>query len=170
MTRAPLRLIATLFAGAAGILVLGMMLVTAADVGLRFFFDAPLGGAFEVTEISMALVIFAGLSLAAVRREHITVNLLESVLPEPARRWQRVFGDLVCAGVAAVLAWRIGIRAQALLAAGETTLVLGVGRGYVAWGVAALCAIACGTFVRCAWHALTARVTAPDEPPGRSAL
>ena len=111
-----MRGIGNLFATAAGILVLGMMLVTSLDVGLRFFFNAPLGGAFEVTEISMALVIFAGMSLAAARREHITVNLLETALSERARRWQRVLGDLVCAMVAAVLAWRIGIRAQPLLA------------------------------------------------------
>ena len=165
-----MRGIGNLFATAAGILVLGMMLVTSLDVGLRFFFNAPLGGAFEVTEISMALVIFAGMSLAAARREHITVNLLETALPERARRWQRGLGDLVCAVVAAVLAWRIGIRAQSLLAAGETTLVLGIGRGYIAWTVAVLCAVAAGVFLRCAWQALTAASTAPDQQPGQSAL
>ncbi|HET9205820.1 MAG TPA: TRAP transporter small permease [Burkholderiaceae bacterium] len=165
-----MRGIGNLFATAAGILVLGMMLVTSLDVGLRFFFNAPLGGAFEVTEISMALVIFAGMSLAAARREHITVNLLETALSERARRWQRVLGDLVCAMVAAVLAWRIGIRAQSLLAAGETTLVLGIGRGYIAWTVAVLCAVAAGVFLRCAWQGLTRTGTAPDQQPGQSAL
>lgn len=156
---------ARLFAAVAGLLVLGMMAVTAVDVVLRFFFNAPLTGAFEVTEISMALVIFAGMSLAAARREHITVNLLESRLSPRARRWQRGLGDLVCALVAGVMAWRIALRAQALLAAGETTLVLQVKRGYVAGAVSLLCLVAAGVLLCAAWRELRGRTVDPDAAP-----
>lgn len=161
-----------LFAIAAGVVILGMMGVTATDVALRFFLDAPLTGAFEVVEISMALAIFGGMSLAAMRCEHITVNLLESRLPDAARRWQRAFGDVVCAVVAAALAWRIAIRAQALLAAGETTLVLQIQRGYVAWVVTLLCAMAAGVFLWTAWRSLagTGGAAPGGEPEQGGAL
>lgn len=153
-----------LFAVATGLVVLCMMLATSADVVLRFFFDAPLAGAFEITEIAMALVIFAGMSLAALQREHITVNLLESRLPERVRRWQRFLGDAVCGLVAALLAWRIALRAEALLAARETTLVLQFERGWIAWAVAVLCTIAAAVFLASAWQSLCRPGALPPDP------
>ncbi len=150
------------FAATCGILILFMMFVTTVDVGLRYFFNAPLKGAFEMTEITMALVIFAGLSLAALRREHITVNLLESRLSPTVTRWQRVIADLICAVTVAILGWRIWARGESLLASGETTLVLGVQRGYVAWAMAVLCVIAVGVFLYCAYRAAQAPVVARD--------
>lgn len=144
--------IGRLFAALCGILILFMMGVTTVDVALRYFLNAPLKGAFEMTEISMAMVIFAGLSLAAIRREHITVNLLESKVPPWLRRWQRVGGDLVCAVAVAVLGWQVWVRGAKLLASNETTLVLGVQRGYVAYAMGVLCVVAVAVFVYCAWR------------------
>jgi len=140
------------FAVLAGAAILFMMAVTSIDVIGRFFFNAPLRGAFELTEITMALVIFTGLSLAALSREHITVNLLESRMPKWARRWQVVGGDVVCAAVVAVMGWRIFERGSALVQSRETTLVLGVMRGHIAWAMAALCAVAVLVFLYCAWR------------------
>ena len=140
------------FTAAIGVLILAMMAVTSIDVVLRYFFNAPLKGAFEMTEIGMALVIFGGMSLATARREHITVNLLESKLTPAVRRWQRIGGDLVCAAVLALLAWRIVVRGNGLLDAGETTLVLGVQRGFVAYAMGALCTLAVAVFLFTAWR------------------
>ena len=151
------------FTGAVGVLILFMMAITTIDVVLRYFFNAPLKGAFEMTEISMALVIFAGMSLATARREHITVNLFESRLSPALRRWQRIGGDLVCAAALAVLAWRIVVRGSGLLDSGETTLVLGVQRGYVAYAMALLCSLAVLVFVHTAWRELR-RQPAADQP------
>ena len=54
-----MRLPTRIFAALAGAAILFMMAVTSIDVFGRFFFNAPLTGAF-VTEITMALVIFGG--------------------------------------------------------------------------------------------------------------
>jgi len=140
------------FAAATGALILFMMAITSIDVVLRYFFNAPLRGAFEMTEIGMALVIFAGMSLATARREHITVNLFESRLSPRVRRWQRIGGDLVCAAATAVLAWRIVVRGTSLLDSHETTLVLGVQRGTVAYAMGALCTLAVLVFATSAWR------------------
>lgn len=147
-----MRLPTRIFSALAGVAILFMMVVTSIDVFGRFFFNAPLTGAFEMTEITMALVIFAGLSLAALAREHITVNLFESRIPERVRRWQLVAGNVVCAAVVAVMAWRILERGNALLASRETTLVLGVMRGHIAWAMATLCVVAALVFLYCAWR------------------
>jgi len=149
----------------AGVAILFMMTVTSIDVVGRFFFNTPLKGAFEMTEITMALVIFAGISLAALSREHITVNLFESRTPKWARRWQVVAGDIVCAAIVAVMGWRIHERGSALVDARETTLVLGVLRGHVAWAMAALCAVAMLVFLYCAWRDARKHLETAEEVP-----
>lgn len=152
-----------------GVLVLLMMAVTTADVVGRYLLSRPLTGAFEVTEMAMALVIFAGLSLAAAAREHITVNLFEARLGPEARRWQAVAGDLVCALVTAVMAWRMWERGSFLTSTGERLLVTGVPRGYMASAMAMLAAVAVIAFLGAAWRAARGR-RAPGDGPGRSAL
>jgi len=52
----------------AGAMIMGMMVVTTVDVIGRDVFNRPLLGAFEVTEILMGLVIFAGMPLATAAR------------------------------------------------------------------------------------------------------
>ena len=130
-----------------GAMILSMMTVTTIDVVARYVLGRPLWGAFEVTEILMGLVIFAGQSLAAAEREHIVVNLLESRLTPAQRCWQAACGDLVAAAVAALIAWRVWERGRGLAAVGETTLQLGVPRGFVALAMGALMACAAAVFV-----------------------
>lgn len=136
-----------ILAVAAGVMILAMMVVTSIDVGGRYFFNRPLHGGYEITEILMGLVIFAGMPLATAAREHITVNFLESVLSRRRRQWQAAIGDLVCAVVAAIMAWRIFERGSGLVRVGETTLQLGIARGHIAWAMAVLLAIAAAVFV-----------------------
>ena len=99
----------------AGAMILAMMTVTTIDVVGRYFFSKPLWGGFETTEILMGLVVFAGMPIATARREHITIDLLDAALSWRLRCWQAALGDLVCAGIAGLLAWRVWIRGDGLL-------------------------------------------------------
>lgn len=141
----------------AGAMIFFMMVVTTADVIGRDFLNVPLFGAFEMTEILMGLVIFAGMPLTTAAREHITVNFLESSLSYRTRCVQAALGDVLCAGVAAVMAWRICARGLGLIEAHETTMMLGVGRGYIAIAMGVLMAAAALVFVcnagRAVWAA-----------------
>ncbi len=137
-------------------MILAMMLVTSIDVVGRYFLAKPLWGGFEMTEILMGLVVFAGMPIATARREHITIDLFEAYLGLRVRSWQACLGDLVCALIAAAIAWRMWVRGQALLDVGETTMQLGVPRGLVACIMAALMAVAAGVFVAAALVALRA--------------
>lgn len=128
-------------------MILAMMGVTTIDVVGRYFFSKPLWGGYEMTEILMGLVIFAGMPIATARREHITIDLFESHLGLRTRSWQAAFGDLVCALIAGAVAWRMWLRGRGLLDVGETTMQLGVPRGLVACTMAALMAVAACVFV-----------------------
>ena len=46
---------------AASAILLGMMALTVVDVIARYVFNRPLRGAFEVTELLLLVLIFAGL-------------------------------------------------------------------------------------------------------------
>jgi TRAP-type C4-dicarboxylate transport system permease small subunit len=128
-------------------MIAAMMFVTTIDVVGRYFFNHPLFGAFEITEILMGLVIFAGMPLATAAREHITVNFLETVLTSRRRALQTMITDLISAAMSAVFAWRIFERGIALADSGEKTMELGVSRGLIAWIMAGLMAVTALVFV-----------------------
>jgi TRAP-type C4-dicarboxylate transport system permease small subunit len=127
---------------AASLLLLTMMIVTFVDVLGREVFSAPLPGAYELTEVLLALVIFVGLPIATARREHVSVDLLTSRLPGPARRVLAVVAALVTAVVLAVLAWRLAVSAGDFISYGDATVYLGIPLGPVAAAMAGFTAIA----------------------------
>jgi TRAP-type C4-dicarboxylate transport system permease small subunit len=63
-----------------------MMLVTTADVILRYLFDRPILGSFEITELLM--VTIAGLSLAwcTLKSGHIRVDIITSMFSKKTNR------------------------------------------------------------------------------------
>ena len=62
---------------AAGVLAL-MMFITAADVLLRYIFNRPLSGTWELTSYMMAVVVSFGLSYCALVKGLISVEVLTS--------------------------------------------------------------------------------------------
>jgi len=62
---------------AAGVLAL-MMFITAADVLLRYLFNRPIGGTWELTSYMMAVVVGFGLSYCALVKGLISVEVLTS--------------------------------------------------------------------------------------------
>ena len=65
---------------AAAILLFGLMALTTADVIGRYIFNWPLRGAFELTELLLLTLIFAGLPLASRADEHVTLDFIDMVL------------------------------------------------------------------------------------------
>ena len=109
---------------AASALLLGLMLLTSADVVARYLFNRPIRGAFEVTELLLLVLIFAGLPLVSHADEHVTMDFIDRMLPA------RVLGllvRLVHALIAAIflfLTWQVWIKAGRIAGYGDTTDVL----------------------------------------------
>src|SRR5262245_59284243 len=118
------RVIGPLLGYIAGILLFCLMLLTCVDVVGRYFFNTPVTGGFELTEMMLAALIFFGLPLVTIRNEHVMVDLLDPVTPDWLLRIQHVVSCLVCAVATGYLAWRLWIRAVNMAAAGETTAQL----------------------------------------------
>jgi len=118
-----------------------LMLLTRADVVGRYFFNKPVQGGFEMTELLLAALIFAGLPLVTLKSEHVMVDLLDPVTPDWLFRIQHVAASLLGAACTAYLAWRLALRAEELVARGETTSQLGFPIAWLAWAMSLLMAL-----------------------------
>ena len=117
---------------------MALMLLTCADVAGRYLFNSPIWGAFELTEMMLAALIFGALPLVSLRNEHVTVDLFDPVTPDWLLHIQHVVACVIGFACTAYLAWRLWIRAGNLLAAGETTAQLHLTIAWLAYAMAVL--------------------------------
>jgi TRAP-type C4-dicarboxylate transport system permease small subunit len=108
----------------AGVLLFCMMSITFVDVVLRYIFNAPLKGSFEITELMLVVLIFSALPLVSRREEHVVMDFLDRYLPPRIYLALRALEHIVSAAVMAGLGWLLWQRASKLAAYGDTTAVL----------------------------------------------
>jgi TRAP-type C4-dicarboxylate transport system permease small subunit len=109
---------------AASSLLMVMMLLTFVDVLGRYVFNRPIRGGFEITELLLLVLIFAGLPLVSHADEHITMDFIDRLLGPRARL---LLDQAVHVSVAALMffmAWQLWIKAGRIAAYGDTTDVL----------------------------------------------
>ena len=101
-----------------------MMLLTVVDVVARYVFSRPLRGAFEVTELMLLVLIFAGLPLVSFADEHAVMDFVDRLLGPagPARAPARGAG--ACAAFMFLLAWLVWRKADRIWAYRDATDVL----------------------------------------------
>jgi TRAP-type C4-dicarboxylate transport system permease small subunit len=109
---------------AASAILLAMVLLTFADVIARYVFNRPVRGAFEVTELMLLVLIFAGLPLVSYADEHVTMDFIDRLLGPRARsRLQRAV-HAVCATILFLLTWLVWLKADRIWAYRDATDVL----------------------------------------------
>jgi TRAP-type C4-dicarboxylate transport system permease small subunit len=109
---------------AASLILLFMMSLTVVDVVARYAFNRPLRGAFEVTELLLLVLIFAGLPLVSFTDEHAVMDFVDRLL---GSRGQRALIGAVQALSAAfmfLLAWLTWLKADRIWAYRDATDVL----------------------------------------------
>lgn len=115
----------TLGVGSALILI-AIVLITCVDVVGRYFLNAPLHGAFEMTQVLVAALVFAALPLTTERREHVEVDMVASIIPASLDRKLQIAAGLISAVLLAVFAWQLAIYATQLGHDGTVTNALGI--------------------------------------------
>ncbi len=134
-----------------------MMVTTFVDVLLRYFFGKPIGGAFEVTEISMGLLVFFALPAVMLRRENIVVTLVIDRCSDRVRGFYEALGDLLSALALLFIAWRMWLHGARLLRFNEVTMELAVPKGAIAQTMAVMLVMAALCALVAAWQALRRR-------------
>jgi TRAP-type transport system small permease protein len=118
------RRVEALLGVAASAILMGMMLLTFVDVVARYVFSRPLRGAFEVTELMLLVLIFAGLPLVSFTDEHAVMDFIDRGLGAGAlRRLQRLV-QAVSAAFMFLLAWLVWLKADRVWAYRDSTDVL----------------------------------------------
>ncbi|HZH28905.1 MAG TPA: TRAP transporter small permease [Azospirillaceae bacterium] len=135
---APARWVGRVLGSAAAVLLFGMSVMTTADVVGRAVSGVGVPGSYELTALMMAALIFVALPLTTERGEHVTVDLLDHVLPQRAVQGLARIMDLLGAVVLAALAWQLWLRGGSLAADGAFTDRLRVPLAPVAY-LAGLC-------------------------------
>ncbi|MBW1804101.1 MAG: TRAP transporter small permease [Deltaproteobacteria bacterium] len=136
---------AKLLNGIAAVFLGAMMILTGIDVCLRYIFDSPIPGSFELTGFMMPIVIAFGFAYCALEKGHVKVELVTSKLPQRGQAVMNCIACLVFFGLFLLITWQSWVRAKGMMDAGQTTITLGIPVSpfvlALALGSAALCLV-----------------------------
>ena len=117
----PVLVVARTLSVVAGILLVGLILLTIADVVSRNFRDRSIVGTVEIATMLLVAIAFLGLASAEADGRHVVVELFESRFGVHTRMVFSVLRTLLLIGLGLLLAWGL---TEVLLSAvdrGETT-------------------------------------------------
>ncbi|PCF94696.1 TRAP transporter small permease [Vreelandella nigrificans] len=141
--------------GVAGATLFGMMLLTTADVGGRYFFNSPILGAVELTQLMLAALVFLSLPVVCWRQEHVSVDLLDAIFPAKLVWIREVLVNLIVTAALWVMAQRVWALAERAFSWGDVTEFLRIPRGYLVGLIAIMLALsALLTLIRAVFYLL----------------
>lgn len=146
-----------LLGAVAALALVGMVLLTCVDVIGRYVLNQPLTGAFELSEMAMGALVFASLPLVTLRRQQVTVDLLDWLVPRTWRTAQDTVANLVAALCVVAVAWRLWVKAQEMMHTGETSAVLKIPVYPLVYYMAVLSLLTALVILAMVWFDATAR-------------
>jgi TRAP-type C4-dicarboxylate transport system permease small subunit len=130
----------------AALVLFAMMVLTFVDVTGRKLLTRPVYGAYEITEFLMGTLIFCALPLVTAREGHVTIDVLDHLVPTWFARWQRVVVGAISTAALAFVAWRLWELSASHTRTHEVTMTLHIPHGPFSRAFAvmsALAAVAC---------------------------
>jgi TRAP-type C4-dicarboxylate transport system permease small subunit len=127
---------------AASAILMALMCLTFVDVVARYVFNRPIRGGFEVTELMLLVLIFAGLPLVSPADEHVTMDFIDRLLRGRARLWLHRGVHLLVAALMFFMSWQVTIKAGRISSYGDATDVLRILYGPFVYFSAAMIALA----------------------------
>jgi len=105
----------------AGLALVGLMLLTCADVIGRAL-NAPVPGTYEIVGFLGSMVTAFALAYTYVQGGHTAIEYLVERLPSRAHAWVRAVTALIGAALFTLLAWRSFVYGTSLWLSGEVSL------------------------------------------------
>jgi TRAP-type C4-dicarboxylate transport system permease small subunit len=118
--------------------MVGLALLVTLSVLMRWLAGQGISGDFELVQMGLALSVFAFFPICQARRGNVVVDSFTSRLPERAQAALDALWDVVFAGFAGFVAWRLALGAQEAFSSGTTSMVLGMPIGYAIGAGAAM--------------------------------
>lgn len=136
-----------------------MMLVTVADVFMRYVFNSPIRGSYDIVEATLVIFVFHGMAAGFFRRANIVIDLIDTFVGRRLVALLIRISDVLSVVALVVIIWAMTGPAWQAYEYGDRKLELDMPIYYL-W-IVALLGIA-GTLV-CALGVLVARATTPPE-------
>jgi TRAP-type C4-dicarboxylate transport system permease small subunit len=105
----------------------GMLMIAGVIVGevlLRWLFNYPIPGVYDLSQLVVIIVIASCLPLVCAERNHITVRLMGTILGKRANELLEGFGALITMIIFGLLAWQLWIYANELAVSNQTTWLI----------------------------------------------
>lgn len=115
--------IANFFSRVGAFILVGMMLLVTSDVFLRFVFNKPVPGTFELVEVMMGAVVSLSIAYCGIRRGHVAVELLTDHLSSSVQKVVSTLHHLLCIIFFAAIAVK-GIQQAGVIKESETVTAL----------------------------------------------
>ncbi len=129
--KGPARWLAFCLEGTAALVLFVLMALTCVDVFGRYLFNSPLHGGTEMTEIGLAVMVFAAMPVITWRGGHIVVDLLDRFLGSKVVKVLSLLAALVMSSSLYFLAMRIFELGERSIRRGVVTEFLAMPTGYV---------------------------------------
>lgn len=130
----------------AGIALVFLMLLTIADVILRFF-RRPITGTYELVAFSGAVVIAFAIGVTSWERQHIFVDFFINKFSQKVRNVFNVLTRLIVLGLFVLVSWQMFKYAMDLKRSNEVSLTLQMPFYPIAFGVAFCFVILCLVYI-----------------------
>ena len=111
-----------MFVGSVAVLLL--MSIATVNVCLRFFFNAPYRGAYELVGFLGAIVIAFALGYTQKRKDHIVVDILTEKFPKRVNRILDGINYLITTIFFSVVSWQVFIWGMKISKSGEVSETL----------------------------------------------
>ena len=103
-----LKLIVNISAGIAAGIVFIMMFPISIDVVLRYVFNKPLHGTYQLAEFMMVGAVYMSVAYVQLHREHIKLELATSWMHPKNQLKLDIFGQLVGFAIFTIISWQSG--------------------------------------------------------------
>jgi len=95
-----------ILAGIAASVLTAMMFLIMTDVVLRYVFNRPIMGAYEIIEYMMAVLISFAVAYCAYKRSHVSVDIVFDRLPSKPQSILEGLGSLIILILFIFIAWQ----------------------------------------------------------------
>ena len=127
--------------GCCAFMLIGLVALTVADVIGRYVLNAPLPGAFELTELMLGALVFAALPIAAFSEEHVEIDMAFVISPAPVQTVMLWIRGFVSAVTLWVISWRLVVHGLRLAEDGAATNALSIPLAPFGWFAAVMAAL-----------------------------
>jgi TRAP-type C4-dicarboxylate transport system permease small subunit len=127
--------------------LVGMVLLTSADIMLRRFFDSPFPFTYEVTEYLLVVVAWSYIAFTTSKGRHVSVDTLTSHFPKNVRRVTLYIGDFITVILLALICWQNVLQGMNVYSVKTTSAILHIPKYPFQYWVAFAAALACLMFL-----------------------